>query len=183
MHGGGNIGSRRVGDSSKMTLGKLVKRNFLQGDRLIVTLITVFLVLYLLEATTFKKTRLEDSVGPGGFPILIAVIGLGLCFIFYINVFRNLMPEYEKTKGVWHEIKGIAMLFLVIVYVILIDLISYEAATFLFMTVSVKFLGERKWLVAAIVAGVLTAACHLFFVWFLDIHFETGDFWLMLTGA
>ena len=83
-----------------MTLCKLVKRNFLQGDRLIVTIITVVLVLYLLEATTLEKTRLEDSVGPGGFPILIALIGLGLCGLFYINVFRNLMPEYEKVRGV-----------------------------------------------------------------------------------
>ena len=165
-----------------MTLGKLVKRSFLQGDRLIVTIITVFLVLYLLEATTLEKTRLEDSVGPGGFPILIALIGLGLCALFYINVFRNVMPEYAKIQGVWHEIKGVAMLFLIIVYVILIDLITYEAATFLFVTLSVKFLGERRWWVAAAVAGVLTVACHLFFVWFLDIHFETGDFWLMLSG-
>lgn len=166
-----------------MTLGKLIKRNFLQGDRLIVTIITVVLVLYLVEALSLEKTRLEDSVGPGGFPTLIALVGLGLCGLFYINVFRNLMPEYERIRGVWQEIKGIAMLFLVILYVILIDLITYEAATFLFMMVGVKFLGERRWLTAAIVAGVLTAACHLFFVWFLEIRFETGDFWLMLSGA
>lgn len=166
-----------------MTIGKLIKRSFLQGDRLIVTIVTIVLILYLIEATGLERTRLEDSVGPGGFPIVIALVGLGLCGLFYINVFRNLLPEYEKTQGVWHEIRGIAILFLIVVYVILIDLITYEAATFLFMTVGVKFLGERRWLVAAIVAGVLTTACHLFFVWFLDIHFETGDFWLMLSGA
>jgi len=51
------------------------------------------------------------------------------------------------------------------------------------MTLSVKFLGEKRWIVAALVAAFLTLACYLFFVWFLDIRFQTGDFWLMLKGV
>lgn len=166
-----------------MTFGEMIKRNFLQGDRLIVTMITTVLVLYLYEATQLEKTNMEDAVGPGGFPVVLGLTGLGLCAIFYINVFRGKMAEFEKIKSLWAEIKGIAMLFMVIAYVILIDLITYEAATFIFMTVGVKFLGEKSWITAAIVAAVLTVACHLFFVWFLDIRFQTGDFWLMLKGV
>jgi hypothetical protein len=36
--------------------------------------------------------------------------------------------------------------------------------------------------IAAVVSGVLTAVCYAFFVWFLDITFSTGDFWLMIMG-
>ena len=166
-----------------MTFGEMIKRNFLQGDRLIVTMITTFLVLYLTESTQLEKTNMEDAVGPGGFPFVIGVTGLILCAIFYINVFRGFMAEYEKIGSLWEEIKGVAMLFMVIAYVIFIDLISYEAATFVFMMLSVKFLGEKRWIVAALVAAFLTLACYLLFVWFLDIRFQTGDFWLMLKGV
>lgn len=90
--------------------------------------------------------------------------------------------QYEKIVGIIDEIRGVAILFMVIAYVLLIDLIGYPPATFVFVTIGVKFLGERTWWVSAIVAGVLTAACYAFFVWFLDITFATGDFWLMITG-
>jgi len=166
-----------------MSIIEQIKRNFLQGDRLIVTMISVLLFFYLKEALVLEKTNLEDAVGPGGFPVLLGITGVILCGIYFINVFRGRMAEYEKIEGLWAEIKGVAMLFMVIAYVIFIDLITYEAATFIFMTLGVKFLGERTWYGAAIVAGVLTFACYMFFVWFLDIRFQTGDFWLMLKGV
>jgi len=145
-------------------------------------MITVILFLYLNEAMTLERTNLEDAIGPGGFPKLIGVVGLILCAIYFINVFRGVMVEYEKSEGFLAEIKDVSMLFMIIAYVIFIDLITYEAATFIFMTIAVKFLGERTWYASAIVGAVLTLACYFFFVWFLEIRFQTGDFWLMLKG-
>ncbi len=166
-----------------MTASELVRRHFLRGDRLIVTLITIVLMLYLNEATMLERSNMGDIVGPSGFPVLIAVCGLILCALFYVNVFRGVMTEYEPSEGFVQEIKGITVLFMVIAYVILIDFIGYEAATFIFVAVTVKYLGEKSWWVPAVVAGVLTGFCHWFFVWFLEIRFQTGDFLLMLQGA
>lgn len=166
-----------------MTLGELVKRHFLRGDRLIVTLITLALIFYLNEASKLERSNMGDIVGPAGFPALIAVCGLILCALFYLNVFRGIAAEYKPSEGFVEEMKGITTLFLVIAYVILIDIIGYEAATFIFVAVSVKFLGEESWWVPALVAGVLTGFCHWFFVWFLEIRFQTGDFLLMLQGV
>ncbi len=159
-----------------------IKSLFFEGDRLIATLMAVLFVLYYFEAATIPRTNMEDKVGPGAFPQLIGLFGLFLCAIFFFKVFRGDPNEYENIKGFWDEIKGIAILFMVIAYVLLIDLIGYPGATFIFVTIAVKFLGERTWWVCAAVAGVLTAACYAFFVWFLDIQFATGDFWLMITG-
>lgn len=166
-----------------MTASELVKRHFLRGDRLIVTLITATLLFYLNEASSLERSNMGDIVGPSGFPILIAVCGLILCAIFYVNVFRGVMAEYEPSEGFVQEMKGITVLFMVIAYVILIDFIGYEAATFIFVAVTVKYLGEESWWVPALVAGVLTGFCHWFFVWFLEIRFQTGDFLLMLQGV
>ena len=166
-----------------MTLGELVKRHFLRGDRLIVTIVTLVLIFYLYEATQLERSNMGDIVGPAGFPVLIAISGLILCGIFYFNVFRGIAAEYEPSEGFVQEMKGITTLFLVITYVILIDVIGYEAATFIFVAFSVRFLGEKTWWVPLLVSGVLTGFCHWFFVRFLEIHFQTGDFLLMLRGA
>ena len=149
---------------------------------MIATLMAVLFILYYFEATTITKTNMEDTIGPGAFPQLISIFGLFLCVCFFIPVFRGAKNNYEKTIGFWDEIKGIAIIFMVIGYVFLIDLVGYSAATFAFMTIGVKFLGERTWYISAIVAAVLTLACFLFFQWFLDITFSTGDFWLMIMG-
>lgn len=149
---------------------------------MIATIMTVLFILYYFEAATIPRTNMEDKVGPGAFPQLVGLFGLLMIACFFYTVFRSGIIEYEKIKGFWDEIKGVAILFMVIAYVLLIDLIGYPPATFVFVALSVKFLGERTWWVAAVVAGVLTAACYAFFVWFLDITFSTGDFWLMIMG-
>lgn len=165
-----------------MALSKIVRRNFLRGDRFIVSIITVTLIFYLIEANQLERSSLGDTVGPGGFPTLLAVFGLILCAIFYLNVFRNLMPEFEEVRNFMDEFKGMTMLLMIIVYVVLIDFITYEAATFVFTAVATQYLGEKKWWISAVVAAVLTLACYLFFVWFLELNFQTGDFLLMLRG-
>jgi len=125
---------------------------------------------------------MEDKIGPGAFPQLIGVFGLLMCACFFYKAWRTGGMKYEKIVGFFDEIKGVAIIFMIIAFVLLIDLIGYPPATFVFVTVGVKFLGERTWWVAAAVGGVLMGACYAFFVWFLDITFATGDFWLMITG-
>ena len=163
-------------------MGQKIKSLFFEGDRMIATMMTILFVVYYLEAENIPKTNMEDKIGAGAFPQLIGVFGLLMCACFFFSVWRNSGVQYEKIIGFFDEIKGVAILFMVIAFVLLIDLIGYPPATFVFVTIGVKFLGERTWLVAAAVGGVLMAACYSFFVWFLDITFSTGDFWLMIMG-
>ncbi len=163
-------------------MGQKIKSLFFEGDRMIATLMTILFVLYVIEADSIPKTNMEDKIGPGAFPQLVGLFGVLMCACFFYNTWRTGGMQYEKIVGIIDEIRGVAILFMVIAYVLLIDLIGYPPATFVFVTIGVKFLGERTWWVSAIVAGVLTAACYAFFVWFLDITFATGDFWLMITG-
>ena len=159
-----------------------IKSFFFEGDRMIATIMTVLFIIYYFEAATIPRTNMEDKVGPGAFPQLIGMFGLLMCACFFFKVLRSGAIQYEKIIGFWDEIKGVAILFMIFGYVLLIDLIGYPPATFVFVTIGVKFLGERTWWVSAAVAGVLTAACYGFFVSFLDITFSTGDFWLMILG-
>jgi hypothetical protein len=163
-------------------VGQKIKSLLFEGDRMIATIMTVLFILYYFEAATIPKTNMEDKVGPGAFPQLVGIFGLLMVACFFYKIFRSGIIEYEKIIGVWDEIKGVAILFMVIGYVLLIDLIGYPPATFVFVALAVKFLGEKTWVIAAVVSGVLTAVCYAFFVWFLDITFSTGDFWLMIMG-
>ena len=149
---------------------------------MIATILAIIFMLYALEASTIPKTSFQDKVGPGTFPELLALFGLIMIGFFFFDVFRGKGETYEKSEGFVGEIKGIAILFMSVVYVFLLDLISYPIATFLFTAVTVKFLGERTWWGSVLVGLVLTGLCYGFFVMFLGIEFSTGDFWLMIKG-
>ncbi|MEQ8193163.1 MAG: tripartite tricarboxylate transporter TctB family protein [Rhodospirillales bacterium] len=163
-------------------MGHRLKQLLFQGDRMIATILAVIFVFYAWEASTLSRTHFQDKIGPGTFPELLAAFGLIMIGFFFFDVFRGKGGTYEKCEGFIGEVKGVAILFMSIAYVFLLDLLSYPIATFLFMTVAVKFLGERTWWVSALVGIGMTGFCYAFFVMFLDINFSTGDFWLMIRG-
>ena len=111
-----------------MTLIQKIKSIFFEGDRTIATLMAVLFILYYLEASTIAKTNMEDKIGPGAFPQLISIIGIFLCVCFFIPVFRGAKNNYEKIISSWDEIKGIAILFMIIGYVFLFAALGEQIA-------------------------------------------------------
>jgi hypothetical protein len=67
--------------------------NVFKEDRIVGILILIASSIYGWSAYEMTGLRSDDAVGPGGFPVLIAVAGIGL------SAFLIARPGSEKRKG------------------------------------------------------------------------------------
>lgn len=129
-----------------------------------VTLFSVLLILYGLETLNILQTVGEGQVGPTSFPRVIMVFGLILATIFFVKKGFEKVELTNPGERIKAEIGDLAPLWLAVVYVAFFEELGYITATFLYITVTMKFLREPTWLgAAAYGAGITVVLFSLFY--------------------
>jgi putative tricarboxylic transport membrane protein len=131
---------------------------FTIGDRFLVTLFAILLTFYGLETLDmYRASAGEELVGSASFPRVITFFGLILVVLFFIT--RGF--EGLETKNLRHritdELNDLAPLWMAVVYVALFEPLGYITSTFLYITVSMKYLGQKSWFGSAVFGLVVTA--------------------------
>ena len=150
---------------------------------------------YLLMAVQIRASALADSVGPGGFPKVLAVFMIGLGLVLCVQALlagrrdranapaatafpptaADPDPEPESERGgIDGLLRAAGMLAIGIVYLLIVRTVGYVPAIAALIVAATLYGGARlSWRVFAIgVAGALLY--WLVFVWLLGIPLPGG---------
>ena len=149
---------------------------FTNGDRLIVTIFAILLILYGLETYNFlQASGGEGLVGSASFPRVITVFGLMLVVIFFITRGRVNKDKVNVKQRVIAEFTDLVPLWLAIAYVACFEFLGYIIATFLYVTANMKYLGEKSWGGSAVYGLSLTVTLFTIFYYGLLGELPRGD--------
>lgn len=139
------------------------------------------MLVYLLMSTNIsQKTVTGDVLGAGGFPIIVAVLGLILLAIITFNVIKKKtrikipMFHFKSQEG-----RAVTTNALVLAaYVALLSIIGYLISTPLFVFASAKLMGYKKNLSLLIFTLVLSAVLIVVFgkIFFIPLPRGIGIF-------
>jgi hypothetical protein len=116
---------------------------------------------------------LYDKVGPGMFGVLV---GGGL---LAIGILHLSLPETREAAEAGRPTvnrKVLAIVGACVLYVVLIYVLGYPAASLIFFTLACRLSGVASWRSSLLIAAGLTAAYHAIFVWYCDLLFPPGLF-------
>ena len=162
-----------------MDVLKRVVSVFVVEDRLMVTLFCLLLVFYGLETLNIHQTVGEGQVGPTSYPRVITVFGLILAAIFFDKKGFEKVELHNLGGRITSEVVDLAPLWMAVVYVALFEELGYITGTFLYITVTMKFLRERTWLGAAAYGAGITVLMFALFYYGLLGELPRGE-WLPL---
>lgn len=136
---------------------------YLTGERLLVACFALLTVYYGYETLYFRATLDEDIVGPATFPRMLTVFALVLCTIYFLRNRRKVEPGEQRGKQAVSELYDMIPVGIMLAYVLVLEEIGFPLATFLFITVIMRFFGE-KWLPAAIYGfGIMVVIFSIFY--------------------
>ncbi len=144
-------------------------------DRLIVVLFAILLIAYGRETFSLQKTIMEDVVGPATFPQLLVVFGLILVAIFFAQQkFSSPGIEEETGRKAVGEVIDLIPIAIALVYAALFEELGFLIATLLYITVTMRFLGE-PWMRAVAYGLGLTLLVFVVFFYGLQAQLPLGE--------
>ena len=135
--------------------------------------VTLFVVsvVYLLGALQISTPEGQyAAVGPGAFPL---AIGLGLVCC---SLWMGLRPDRGPRVVVVDWRAGALSAAVFLIYLILLDVVGYLAATAPFIMIESRLLGSRAWKRDLIVSVAITASVYALFQLVLGFRLPTGLF-------
>ncbi len=149
-------------------------RFFFTGDRLLVTLFAILVIFYGAETLTFFHTISEDVVGPASFPRLLLVLAVVLIVVFFVQQRRAPARESDEAPSdIASEVSDLIPVAFMLVYVLLLEKLGFLLATFLFIAVTMRYLGD-SWRKAAVYALALTLGGFILFYYGLLAELPMG---------
>jgi putative tricarboxylic transport membrane protein len=139
-------------------------------ERIIALVILLVGAVYLATALSMPSMSIGDPLGHKAFPIILGglMILLGLALLF----------KPEKQSGPALSMRNIVTILvltgLLACYGWTLDWTGYPLGTFLFLVVTVRLLGERKWSLNLSLSAALSLAIYLLFTRLLDITLPLG---------
>ncbi len=140
------------------------------ADRLAAVVIFVLAVLYMRESTAFRGVTVADVVGPSAYPILIG--GL-TAFLAVVQFVRGSSSEVVRPFWARHG-RALLLAVALFAYTRLLEPLGFLVSTFVYLTLSHLWLGERSWFRAAGVGLGLTLGLWLLFDRTLDLRLPVG---------
>ncbi|HET8678921.1 MAG TPA: tripartite tricarboxylate transporter TctB family protein [bacterium] len=140
------------------------------ADRLAAIVIFVVAVLYMRESTAFRGVTVADVVGPSAYPLLIGGLTAALAVVQFI---RGSSPG---VAGPFWKRHGRALLLAaaLFAYTRALEPLGFLVSTFVYLTLSHLWLGERSRLRAIAVGLGLTLGLWLLFDRTLDLRLPVG---------
>jgi putative tricarboxylic transport membrane protein len=126
----------------------------------------LFILLYLVLSLLLNKESLTgDVLGAGGFPIILAIIGLAILALITARVAKDKtkipIPLLNLKSG---EGKVLALNIVILsAYLLLMDVIGFTLSTLLFIFGGARAMGYKKMGMLSVFSLVLTVALVLSF--------------------
>ncbi len=128
--------------------------------------IALFMIGYFFLASQFNVTTVTgDVVGAGGYPKVLAILGLILLLLISVNVIKN----KEKVRIPMLDIKskdGKAVLLNVLMltgYLVLMNIIGFLISTPLYLFGSTRLMGYKKYVPLLIYTAILSTVLVVIF--------------------
>ncbi len=138
-----------------------------------VILITV-MGLFFKESFEITTGRTADPIGPAGFPQAVIVLILILLLISLFNVVRKLKSSGGKEAPLNLNIEYFGLLFAIVIFILLNDVISFTLATIVFSFALFWLLGQKGYLKMGINSLIVSVAFTLVFGKILTIPLPRG---------
>ena len=128
-------------------------------------------VLIICLSLTYPS-KSSGAMGPGFFPMIIAGITLLLCILLLINIRK------DEAAPIGLSSKTLSTIFLsliiTIVYVVMISILGFPLATFLYLIGIMKFYGAKGFVVPLVISVCVTGLIHGVFTMFLSVILPQG---------
>lgn len=141
----------------------------------------VLILVYMFFALQFGVSTVQGDVfGAGGFPIVIAVIGLVVLTLITINVKKSKtavhipMFDLKSASGRMVALNVLALT----AYVFLMDVIGFALSTFLYLVAGASSMGYSKYKALAIYTVIVSVVLVVVFgkVFFIPLPRGIGIF-------
>lgn len=115
-----------------------------------------------------------DPVGPS-FYVLLFGLGLMIVGILYIMInYRKPISDKKTVVDKEMRIRLISSVAACVLYVILIDLLGYLVATYIFLFIEFKIAGVKVWPQSFIISAIITAFLYFVFIEYCNMIFPKG---------
>jgi putative tricarboxylic transport membrane protein len=135
-----------------------------------------------LSYTFIPGARGEGEPGPRAFPVLLGIVLVVLAGFMIVSAYfpsRSRQPDETARTTLREAFIASTTFGLLIVYAFLLEKVGFVIATPIIVALAMAvILRLRNWLFIAALAGGLTAACWMFFVWLLEAPLPRG-LWFM----
>lgn len=140
------------------------------ADRLAAIVIFVVAVQYVRIARTYHGITVADVVGPSAYPILIG----GLMALLAVALFIKGGTRTEGERFWARHGRPLLLLASIFAYIMLLEPLGFIASTFVYLTVSHLWLGERTWTRAVAIGLAITLGLWFVFDRTLDLRLPVG---------
>jgi len=153
-------------------------RNLISADRLAALIMIVGFTAYGIQGSKLESSLGVDVVGPDFYPTVISILGVVLSFFLLIG--RKAPPQEDAERlEMAREFGAIIPLAMMLAYILSLDFLGFPIATFVFLTVVVRYLGCPTWLRAIVFGLASTVLAVLLFRYGLVLRLPRGDLiWL-----
>jgi putative tricarboxylic transport membrane protein len=127
---------------------------------------------YLLEAFFMEEVTIGDPLGPRVFPIILGALMVALGFSLQIRPVGSSASRLFTPAAAY----ALVLALLLFAYSLSIGTIGYPAATFLFLLVVSRLLGEKSWATSLGLPLALSLGIFGLFTRVLDIPLPLGFF-------
>jgi putative tricarboxylic transport membrane protein len=146
----------------------------------------IFLLLLGLAVIFYSLTQLSVGTihhpGPGFFPV---ISGAGILILGAIWILKNLKKNIS-SKPLWAkgDLKGPVFAVIVIaVYAFLLEVLGYVLSTAVFLGAWEFFISKEKFLRAALIIVIVTAAMYFVFHYLLGVSLPEGTLINLTLGG
>ncbi len=126
---------------------------------------------YLWEAAFMEEANIGDPLGPQAFPIILGVVMTGLGITLAIKPASSSAPFPSYTSG---TARAVTLVFMLAAYIFGLEMAGYPIATFAFLVLASRLLGEKSWLTTVLVPLAVSAGIFALFTRVLTIPLPLG---------
>jgi putative tricarboxylic transport membrane protein len=142
----------------------------MRAERIGATVVLLLGAGYLWEAISMEEVTIGDPLGPKVFPIIIGAIMVALgCSLLIRPAGVSRSQPFAKTAAC-----ALVLAVLLGAYGFGIERIGYPAATFLFLLVASRLLGEKSWVAGLVIPLSVSIGVFVLFTRALDIPLPLG---------
>lgn len=142
----------------------------MKGERIGALIILVLGMGYLIMAISMPSATIGDPLGHKAFPIVLGGLMVILGGTLLIRPEKDL--ESHSLKRTFLSVLPLTALLGGYGYTL--PLIGYPLGTFLFLSITVRLMGERSWILILLLSAGLSLGIYTLFTQVLDIPLPLG---------
>ncbi len=117
-----------------------------------------------------------DILGPGFYILFLAIAWIAIGIIHLAVNYRKSFDMKMAAVGKEMRIRMIYMVLVFALYIFLIDIVGYIAASVIFFFLEFRAVGIKRWLTNAMLTSGLTITYYIVFVHYCSMVFPRGIF-------